>query len=72
MHCAELPQEIERHSLVPCYYFALGCPNCGNLRAALPKNPKTVVISCPACGDDAEILNPLGEGGTVRALPFWE
>src|SRR5215471_4481126 len=71
---ANLAQEISRHSFVRCFYVALWCPNCGNLRAGLEKNPTTTSIPCPSCHSQAEVVRHLGEGRTSRnrTLPFWE
>src|SRR5215469_8785207 len=44
-----LSLEIARHSLTPCYYVALWCPNCGEMRAGLPENPATTLLPCPSC-----------------------
>jgi len=67
-----LSLEIAQHSLTRCYYVAVWCPNCGSLRAALPENLTSGILPCPSCREEAEILKPLGEGGTSRTLPFWE
>lgn len=66
-----LTAEIARYSLTQCVYLILDCPKCGMLRSAISEIPESRFVACPSCHREAE-YQILGEGGTARALPFWE
>ena len=70
MACSALPLEITRNRLTPCYYLALYCRHCSEIRAAVPEAPSDRFHPGPACRRESEYAL-LGEGGTQRALPFW-
>jgi hypothetical protein len=69
MACSALPLEIAEKDLTHCYYLAVHCRKDGEIRVAtegaiwrmLP------VSRLPALCHSSL----LGEGGTIRELPFW-
>ena len=69
MPCAELAVELTRHRLARCYFVSLHCQSHGDIRAALPNEPKRK-HPCPLCQWACD-CTLLGVGGTHRPLPFW-
>ena len=70
MSCSALPLEIAENGLTHCYYLALHCRNCGDFRIGTDQEPSDH-YPCPVCQRLSEAAL-LGEGGTLRALPFWD
>jgi hypothetical protein len=70
MATSALPLTILRNGLTHCYYLSLHCRRCGNVRAAVEEVPSDRFHPCPLCHRDC-VYAILGEGGTQRALPFW-
>src|SRR5262249_23467327 len=71
MACSALALEIARNNLTPCYYLSVRCRRCGELRVGLEEIPTERFHRCPLCNQVCE-YTVLGEGGTVRSLPFWD
>jgi hypothetical protein len=70
MACADLPLEIAQNNLTHCYYLGLHCRTDGEVRVAAEEAPSDESYQCPLCQTLCH-CTPLGEGGTLRPLPFW-
>lgn len=70
MSSSTLPLEIAENGLTHCYYLSLHCRNCGDFRIGTDQNPADL-YACPVCRRLSETVT-LGEGGTLRPLPFWD
>jgi len=66
-----LSDAVVNNSLTRCYYLHITCFACGELRAAVSEIPTTRFFACPRCQGEAE-YRIMGQGGTLKALPFWE
>ncbi len=71
MACSALPLEIAENNLTRCYYIALHCRQCGEIRVATEEAPSDDRYRCPLCQALCHSCL-LGEGGTLRPLPFWD
>ena len=69
MSCSILPLEIAEHGLTHCYYLALHCRHCGGFRIGTDQESSR--YPCPVCQLPSQTIL-LGEGGTLRPLPFWD
>jgi len=58
------------NNLTHCYYFSVHCRKDGDIRVATEEAPSHERYPCPLCRALCHSCL-LGEGGTVRALPFW-
>jgi hypothetical protein len=56
-------------TLHPCFYIALQCSRCGNVRQAVALQPIHCTIACPECALECHFVL-LGRGLTKRNLPF--
>jgi hypothetical protein len=70
MACAALPLEIAENNLTHCYYLAVHCRVDGEIRVATEEAPSGECYRCPVCQTLCHWCF-LGEGGTLRVLPFW-
>ena len=70
-HLNELSAVPERNSLNRCFYLHLTCLGCGELPCAVREIPESRFFPCASCQGEAE-YRIMGEGGTLRALPFCE
>ena len=70
MASTALPLELERNRLRHCFYLAIHCRKHGEIRAVLEELPQDRLLPCPRCHQASEYIL-LGEGGTLRDLPFW-
>jgi hypothetical protein len=71
MACSELSVEITENNLTPCSYLELLCFNCGKIRLATEGEPSGRQQSCPICSTPAYEYRQIGQGGTLRPLPYW-
>jgi hypothetical protein len=62
--------EITENGLTPVYYLSVHCRHCGDFRIGTNQEPSDL-YPCPICQRSCEAVL-LGEGGTVRPLPFWD
>jgi len=69
--CSALPLEIERNTLTRCFYLCIRCHDHGEIRMAAACEPHGECFPCPICERPSWFV-VLGEGGTHRALPFWD
>ncbi len=69
MSCSTLPLEIAEHGLTHCYYLTVHCRQHGEIRIGTDQEPSDH-YPCPVCGKRSPAVL-LGEGGTLRSLPFW-
>ncbi len=58
-------------ALRPCFYIALRCSRCGNVRQAISVQPIHDTTACPECALECNFVL-LGSGLTRRYLPFHE
>jgi len=70
MACSALPLQIAENNLTHCHYVSLHCRKDGEIRIALQEAPASESYHCPLCQAPCYWI-PLGEGGTLRPLPFW-
>jgi hypothetical protein len=70
MACSALPLEIAQNNLTHCYYVTVHCRKDGEIRVAAEEAPSDETYLCPLCQTLCH-CTPLGEGGTLRPLPFW-
>jgi hypothetical protein len=70
MACSALPSEIAQNDLTHCYYLAVHCRTHGEIRVATEEQPVDECYACPLC-QALCYSTLLGEGGTLRELPFW-
>jgi hypothetical protein len=70
MFCSDLPLEIVQNNLTHCYYLALHCRTDGEVCVAAAEAPSGERYRCPLCQTLCH-CTPLGEGGTLRPLHFW-
>ena len=68
--CSGLELAITEHGLTHCYYLAIHCRHCGDSRIGTHQEP-VGLYPCPVCQRSCE-TTLLGEGGTLRPLPFWD
>lgn len=69
MPCSTLPLEIAENALTHCYYVAIHCRQHGEIRITTYQEPGNL-YPCPICQARCHTVL-LGEGGTLRPLPFW-
>src|SRR5690348_5539307 len=70
MACSALPLEIAHNDLTHCFYLAVHCRTHGEIRVATEEPPAGECYACPLC-QALCYSTLLGEGGTLRDLPFW-
>ncbi len=70
MPCSTLPLQITANGLTHCYYLAIHCREHGEIRIGTDQGPADL-YACPLCQRLSETVL-LGEGGTLRPLPFWD
>lgn len=70
MACSALPLEIAQHKLIPCHYFKILCRKDGEIRVGAADALSGDSYQCPICHTLC-YSSPLGEGGTLRPMPFW-
>src|SRR5690348_15390014 len=68
---SELSTQIGEHRLTHCFYIAVHCREHGEVRIGTQHKPATRRHPCPMCSARCE-YSVLGEGGTLRPLPFWD
>ena len=71
MACSALPLEIAEHHLVHCYYFKIFCRTDGEVRIGAAQAPSWDSYRFPICHALC-FSSPLGEGGTLKSMPFWD
>jgi len=69
LSCSGLELAITEQGLTHCYYLAIHCPDCGDSRIGTDQDARC--YPCPVCQRLSEAIL-LGEGGTLRPLPFWD
>jgi hypothetical protein len=62
---------LSEDALRPCFYIALRCSRCGNVRQAISIQPIHDTVACPECALKCHFV-VLGSGLTRRNLPFHE